>query len=75
MKVKCKMEIKSNQIKIKLTTQPNAATSVFFFRSEKKLLVADRCHMAEGCQIGPECFAGSLSRFQYGGRGVEKVKR
>ena len=28
--------------------------------------MAERCHMAEGCQTNAECFAVLLSRFQYG---------
>jgi len=48
-----------NQIKIKLIAQPSAATRVLFFSvRKKKLFVAKRCHMAEGCQTNPECFAG-----------------
>ena len=49
------MKLKINEIKsikIKLTTQPNPATSVFlfFFSGRKKNIVAERCHTANGCQ-------------------------
>ena len=33
----------------------------FFSVGKKNLFVAERCHMAEGCQTNPEYFAGSTS--------------
>ena len=57
-----------------LKTNATASFLFFFLVGKKKLFVAERCHMAEGCQTNPECFAVPLSRFQYAEAWWEDLK-
>ena len=70
-----KMKSKKNEINSKLNLLPSRALPLeFCFRFEENNW-PNAATWPRAAKQTPECLAASLSRFQYGGHGKEKVNR